>query len=59
MMAEYAVTSRLQLFVVCKETFICLVERFVARNFTMIVDNIPQDIFGQGDVEESLLISRN
>ncbi|PSN30668.1 hypothetical protein C0J52_28204 [Blattella germanica] len=49
---------RLQLFVVCKETFICLVENFVEINLTRIVDNIPQDIFDQADVGESSLISR-
>ncbi|PSN30302.1 hypothetical protein C0J52_26417 [Blattella germanica] len=48
----------LQLFVVCKGSFICFVELFVVINFTRIVDNIPQDIFDQTYVGESLLIPR-
>ncbi|PSN55890.1 hypothetical protein C0J52_00439 [Blattella germanica] len=49
---------QLQLFVVCKETFIALVEHFVEMNLTRSVDTVPQDIFDQADLGESLLIPR-
>ena len=59
-MAGYAVTSPFatSTFRRLQGNFICFVEHFVEMNLTRIVDKIPQDIFDQADVGESLLIPR-